>query len=55
MQFMFLYNKFGENIMIIFIKEPFRYVQTIKTLQPLLCQNRQLEASISPWLVFSNL
>jgi len=37
------------------MREPFRYVETRTLFQPLLCQNRQLEARISPWLVVSNL
>lgn len=52
---MFFHNEVGEDMVVIFMKEPFRNVPPTKTLQSLLCQNRQLDARNSPWLVFSNL
>lgn len=41
-------------MVVLFMKKPFRFVESPKLIQPLLCQNRQLEARISPWLVVSN-
>ena len=36
-------------------KDPWALCRPIKLFQPLLCQTRQLEARLSPWLVVSSL